>query len=98
MRRRLRSAAGGLRRLLRRPPPVLAAAAALRVEHDRDRTVVGELDGHAGAEDAPRNGHADAGKGGAEGVIERLGLVGGGGPREARGVTLSRVGGEREMT
>jgi hypothetical protein len=69
----------------------------LRVEHDRDWAVVGELHGHAGAEDACRDWHPERAKVVAEALVERLRLLGLGGTAEARAVALGGVRDQREL-
>ena len=58
------------------------------LEDDRDRPVVDELDGHACAEEAGRDAHALLAERLAEGLVERLGLVGRRCLGEARPVAL----------
>src|SRR2546430_7323507 len=67
------------------------------LEHDRDGAVVGELDGHAGAEDARRHVDPKVAQRLAEGFVDRLGFFRRRGVDEARPVALRGVGDEREL-
>ena len=65
--------------------------------HDRDGTVVADLDEHPGAEGTSRDRNPFALQSGAEGLVDGLRLLGAGGVREARPVALCRVREEREL-
>src|SRR2546429_9642665 len=67
------------------------------LEHDRDGAVVGELDGHAGAEDACRHVDPKVAQRLAEGFVDRLGLFRRCGVGETGPVALPRGGDEREL-
>jgi hypothetical protein len=66
-------------------------------EQNRDRAVVDELDSHPRAEHACGDLDAEPAQLSAERLVERLGLPGRGGVREARPVALRRVGDQREL-
>src|SRR5262249_12471451 len=66
-------------------------------EHDRDRSVVHELDLHPGAEDARLDGDAELAERVAEPVVDRLGALRARSAAEARPVALRRVGDQREL-
>src|SRR2546430_14823414 len=67
------------------------------LEHDRDGAVVGELDGHAGAEDACRHVDPKVAQRLAEGFVDRLGLFRRCGGGEAGAGALPGVGAVRGM-
>src|SRR6266508_6741880 len=69
----------------------------LLIEHNSDRPVVRELDGHPRAEDAARYLDPSRRKAVAEAFVERLRLLGTGGVREAGPIPLGRVGDQREL-
>src|SRR5579872_5843036 len=67
------------------------------LEHDRDRSVVDEVDVHPRTEDARLDGHPERTQLRAEALVERLRELGPGGVRERRPVALLRVGDQREL-
>ena len=66
-------------------------AQGLRLEHDRDRPVVDELEVHARAEDSAGHAHALRLERGAEPLVEWLGALRRGGLGKARAIPLGRV-------
>src|SRR5205807_3868146 len=69
----------------------------LRVQYDRHRSVVDELDRHARAEDAALHRNATAGKRSAELQVKGFCLFRRRGLRKARPVSLARVCQQREL-
>src|SRR5215204_4093102 len=72
-------------------PSARSSAFGGHLEHDRDRTVVHELDRHPRAEAAGLDADARLAKGGAERLVQLLGVLGSRGLGEARPVPLRRV-------
>ena len=68
-----------------------------RVEPDRERAVVDELDGHLGPERSGRDRDAERRERRREADIEPLGELGGGTGGEARAPATTRVGVQREL-
>ena len=68
-----------------------------RVEPDRERAVVDELDRHLGTEPAGRHGHAQPAQRIGEPQVEPLGEVRRGGAGEPGPASAARVGEEREL-
>src|SRR3954465_1839793 len=69
----------------------------LEVKHDRDGALVDELDRHARAEDPRLDGDSERPQLSAETLVELLGPLGRRRLREARPVSLRRVGDQREL-
>jgi hypothetical protein len=88
-----RWSAAGQRGLTKRSPPHPVRSRA--VEPDGDRAVIGEVDGHVGAEAAGRDRRAGVAQAGAEMVLEARSDLRRCGAEEARAVALAQVVGER---